>query len=47
MARANTTKHSPLPGKEGSGVSAKATPTLGFGVPATSDPHHFKVIIPT
>lgn len=20
--------------------------TLGFGVPATSDPHHFKVIIP-
>lgn len=21
-------------------------PTLGFGVPATSDPHHFKVIIP-
>ena len=23
-----------------------ARPTLGFGVPATSDPHHFKVIIP-
>lgn len=22
-------------------------PTLGFGVPATSDPHHFKVIIPS
>lgn len=22
------------------------TATLGFGVPATSDPHHFKVIIP-
>ncbi|CAK0740901.1 conserved hypothetical protein [Gammaproteobacteria bacterium] len=21
-------------------------PTLGFGVPATSDPHHFKIIIP-
>lgn len=21
-------------------------PTLGFGVPATSDPHHFKVIVP-
>lgn len=21
-------------------------PTLGFGVPATSDPHHFKVVIP-
>jgi len=25
---------------------AAATQTLGFGVPATSDPHHFKVIIP-
>lgn len=25
---------------------AKSTPTLGFGVPATSDPHHFKVTIP-
>jgi len=24
----------------------KPKPTLGFGVPATSDPHHFKVIIP-
>jgi hypothetical protein len=23
-----------------------AVPTLGFGVPATSDPHHFKVLIP-
>ena len=23
-----------------------ARPTLGFGVPATSDPHHFKVIVP-
>ena len=23
-----------------------SAPTLGFGVPATSDPHHFKVIIP-
>jgi hypothetical protein len=32
-------------------VSSKARvqppPTLGFGVPATSDPHHFKVVIPT
>jgi len=31
------------------GTSARQTyahPTLGFGVPATSDPHHFKVIIP-
>ena len=25
---------------------ASTRPTLGFGVPATSDPHHFKVIIP-
>lgn len=24
----------------------KTRPTLGFGVPATSDPHHFKIIIP-
>lgn len=24
----------------------QAQPTLGFGVPATSDPHHFKVLIP-
>jgi hypothetical protein len=22
-------------------------PTLGFGVPATSDPHHFKVVLPS
>ncbi|KZM50943.1 hypothetical protein OA90_07100 [Labrenzia sp. OB1] len=26
--------------------SGPAKPTLGFGVPATSDPHHFKVSIP-
>lgn len=25
---------------------AQALPTLGFGVPATSDPHHFRVLIP-
>lgn len=25
---------------------ADARPTLGFGVPATSDPHHFKVVVP-
>lgn len=24
----------------------EAPPTLGFGVPATSDPHHFRVLIP-
>lgn len=27
-------------------VRARVQHTLGFGVPATSDPHHFKVIIP-
>lgn len=27
-------------------ASAQVPHTLGFGVPATSDPHHFKVIIP-
>jgi len=27
-------------------AAAAERPTLGFGVPATSDPHHFKVIIP-
>jgi hypothetical protein len=25
---------------------SNAKPTLGFGVPATSDPHHFKVMLP-
>lgn len=28
------------------GVAPDSRPTLGFGVPATSDPHHFKVIVP-
>lgn len=28
------------------GKRAEPLPTLGFGVPATSDPHHFRVIIP-
>lgn len=32
--------------KADAGATAKPRPTLGFGVPATSDPHHFKVIIP-
>ncbi|HHQ4483282.1 TPA: anti-phage-associated DUF3780 domain-containing protein [Aeromonas veronii] len=27
-------------------TTAVKHPTLGFGVPATSDPHHFKVVIP-
>jgi hypothetical protein len=39
------------PARKASEVEGKAQgkpvkPTLGFGVPATSDPHHFKVIIP-
>ncbi|MBQ0946331.1 DUF3780 domain-containing protein [Ideonella sp. 4Y16] len=29
-----------------SGAFADVRPTLGFGVPATSDPHHFKVFVP-
>ena len=29
------------------GNSREAKPTLGFGVPATSDPHHFKVRVPS
>ena len=28
------------------GDGPEANPTLGFGVPATSDPHHFKVSVP-
>ena len=28
------------------GKERSVRPTLGFGVPATSDPHHFKVIVP-
>jgi Protein of unknown function (DUF3780) len=31
---------------EGQAQGKPVKPTLGFGVPATSDPHHFKVIIP-
>jgi len=32
--------------KTGKGPAEKPKPTLGFGVPATSDPHHFVVVIP-
>ncbi len=46
MARAKVRDVSPLLQGEGPKVGAKAPPTLGFGVPATSDPHHFKVLIP-
>src|ERR1700737_2471827 len=28
------------------GAKRAPPPTLGFGVPATSDPHHFRVLIP-
>ena len=39
-------KTTPRKVDEGSSAAAPPRPTLGFGVPATSDPHHFKVIIP-
>jgi hypothetical protein len=32
--------------KASGGKSTFAHPTFGFGVPATSDPHHFRVVIP-
>lgn len=32
--------------KKSNGIRVTNQHTLGFGVPATSDPHHFKVIIP-
>lgn len=35
-----------VPKKRASAKQEYAHHTLGFGVPATSDPHHFKVIIP-
>lgn len=31
---------------ESTTTRARVTHTLGFGVPATSDPHHFRVVIP-
>ena len=46
MARAPATRKT-ASGKAGDRSNvASPRPTLGFGVPATSDPHHFKVIIP-
>jgi hypothetical protein len=38
----STPTEAPAPGKK----AAYAHPTLGFGVPATSEPHHFVVAIP-
>ncbi len=32
--------------KQADAKQSYAHPTLGFGVPASSDPHHFKVLIP-
>jgi hypothetical protein len=40
-----TSKKAPSP-KASGGKSTYAHPTFGFGVPATSDPHHFRVVIP-
>lgn len=35
-----------VPASASARAAADERPTLGFGVPATSDPHHFKVIVP-
>jgi hypothetical protein len=43
---ANSTRSAGDPTSGESGQKQQTRPTLGFGVPATSDPHHFKVIIP-
>ena len=44
MPRATAARRSTTSARRGNSEKPKAT--LGFGVPATSDPHHFKVIIP-
>ncbi len=46
MAKAQATRKETSGKTKKRGNLAAARPTLGFGVPATSDPHHFKVIIP-
>ena len=46
MARGQATGKTILGKTKERGTPASTRPTLGFGVPATSDPHHFKVIIP-
>lgn len=54
MAKPRTTRAAPAlnanvaapPSATASVAAADSRPTLGFGVPATSDPHHFKVIVP-
>ena len=44
MPRATAARRSATSARRSKSEKPKAT--LGFGVPATSDPHHFKVIIP-
>lgn len=46
MASTQATRKTTSRKSEKRGNVASTRPTLGFGVPATSDPHHFKVIIP-
>ena len=46
MPRAHATRNTTLGRSDERNSVASTRPTLGFGVPATSDPHHFKVIIP-
>jgi hypothetical protein len=46
MAKAQATRKTLSRRTKEGGIPASARPTLGFGVPATSDPHHFKIIIP-
>lgn len=46
MARAQATRKTASGKATERGTQSSTRPTLGFGVPATSDPHHFKVIIP-
>lgn len=41
-----TTQTAALRRDDPTSAATPERPTLGFGVPATSDPHHFRVIIP-
>ena len=43
MTKPSRRQHANVPSSRTGDVSPR---TLGFGVPATSDPHHFKVMIP-
>lgn len=46
MALAHATRKRAPDAPDERGKPVIERPTLGFGVPATSDPHHFRVIIP-